>query len=163
MSQKIYISYEDVHRLVDMHTDRIIQDFAPDVILAIGRGGSIPGLRVSNNTKKDMIYVGLKSYSGHTECEGGDIRVIQWLDTDTINKLKGKKVLIVDEIDDTRETIEYCVNKLRETCDLKELGVFVLFNKNNKKSIELEELDVDKYYAAEEKENLWIMLPWDIY
>ena len=46
----------------------------------------------------------------HEDQIGVEVRKIQWLDS---NELKGRRVLVVDEVDDTRTTLDFCVRELQ--------------------------------------------------
>ena len=56
----------------------------------------------------------------------------QWINQ---NSIKDNKILIIDEVDDTRSTLKYVVDNLKPYC--KELAVGVIHNKthNNKKPL----------------------------
>ena len=45
------------------------------------------------------------------------VETIQWINLD----LKDKKVLLIDEIDDTRKTLDFCVKKLRTENKAKDI------------------------------------------
>lgn len=79
------------------------------------------------------------------------------MDENAISYIKDKRVLIVDEVDDTRTTLEYTVKEL-SNYSCKEIGVFVLHNKDKKKN----ELNVKFYHAGETVEgDRWIVYPWE--
>jgi len=83
--------------------------------------------------------------------------VTQWLDDKNLRLLKGKKILIVDEIDDTRLTLDYCVTEMKKLA--QQVGVFVLHNKKKTKRGTIPS-DV-KYFACQELDDLWVVYPWD--
>ena len=85
-----------------------------------------------------------------------NIDVIQWLDID----LSNKNVLIVDEIDDTRTTLEFCVNKLTTDNRLNNYGVFVIHNKLKTKKFKFP--DNIFYYSCSNIIDKWVGYPWDI-
>lgn len=41
--EKVYVSYDDVHRLLAKVSQTVLESFKPDFIIAIGGGGFIPG------------------------------------------------------------------------------------------------------------------------
>jgi hypoxanthine phosphoribosyltransferase len=83
---------------------------------------------------------------------------IQWID-ETEKQLEGKKVLLIDEVDDTRATLSYCVHELLSNKP-KDIAVLVLHNKKKKKDAEFPP-QITRYYAGLEIEDLWIKYPWD--
>ncbi len=59
---------------------------------------------------------------------------IQWID-EVEQKLTGKKILLIDEVDDTRATLSYCVKELLRH-EPEEIAVLVIHNKKKKKDAE---------------------------
>jgi len=90
-----------------------------------------------------------------------------------MNNLIGKNVLIVDEVDDTRTTLEYAVKELEKDVETarKEQGrsektnfsIFVLHNKNKEKKGQLPEdmVNENRYLAAVTVGDVWICYPWE--
>ena len=58
---------------------------------------------------------------------------IQWID-EAEKKIKNKNILLIDEIDDTRSTLSYCLKELL-TYDPSEIAVCVLHNKQKEKRV----------------------------
>lgn len=87
--------------------------------------------------------------------------------------LIGKNVLIVDEVDDTRTTLEYAVRELEKDVEaaVKKLGregettrfsIFVLHNKDKtKKGVLPQEILKGRYSAARTVGDVWINYPWE--
>ena len=82
----------------------------------------------------------------------------QWCD---FTELKNKKILIVDEVDDTRGTLAFLVNKLKneENITKDNLGVFVIHNKKKEKVCN--DLDIKYYKSGIDIEDKWIVYPWE--
>jgi hypoxanthine phosphoribosyltransferase len=109
------------------------------------------------------------------EAPGTKVTRTQWLDLSSLEmgNLIGKNVLIVDEVDDTRTTLEYAVRELEK--DVREaqvktgrqdektnFSIFVLHNKDKKKRGALpEELIGGRYLAARTVGDDWICYPWE--
>jgi hypothetical protein len=85
-------------------------------------------------------------------------RKIQWID-EVEKKLTGKRILLVDEVDDSRVTLEYCLRELLSH-DPAEIAVAVLHNKVKEKRGSIPDT-VSYYFAGEEMEDGWICYPWD--
>ncbi|KAG6864644.1 hypothetical protein C0991_008125 [Blastosporella zonata] len=89
--------------------------------------------------------------------------------------LLGKRILIVDEVDDTRKTLGYALTELQKDVGEELLthpeseraallaatkfAIFVVHNKNKPKLAELPE--GTPYYAGEEVEDVWLDYPWE--
>lgn len=92
----------------------------------------------------------------------------------SLPNLIGKNVLIVDEVDDTRTTLEYAVRELEKDVQeaQKQLGregektqfsIFVLHNKDKqKKGVLPDEMTKGgRYLAAVTTGDVWICYPWE--
>ncbi|MCD6120713.1 MAG: phosphoribosyltransferase [Spirochaetales bacterium] len=155
---KYYLSYNQIHKMVKSLAERIIKDgFNPDVIVAIGTGGFIPARMLKTFINRTILTVGI-SYYDENDKPKLIPETIQWID-EVERKLSGKKILLVDEVDDSRTTLEYCLNELLKY-NPKELAVMVLHNKNKEKRGKLP-VPVKRYYVGEEIDDLWICYPWD--
>ncbi|KAL1918026.1 uncharacterized protein VTP21DRAFT_3292 [Calcarisporiella thermophila] len=189
MTEKRYYSYDQIHRLIKESVEKhdLREGWKPDVILAIGGGGFIPArilrtfLKRPDNRSVPIQAVGLRLYE---ELESGESRMgdkvvrTQWLhfgegeEEAAAAALVGKRILIVDEVDDTRTTLAYAVLELQK--DLERLarlrglegfggtkiGVFVVHNKLKPKRAELP-VEVD-YFSAEDVKDAWCVYPWDV-
>jgi hypoxanthine phosphoribosyltransferase len=157
-NEKFYVSYNTVHKLVKELAQRITEsNFDPDVIVAIGSGGFIPARIIKTFINRPIYAVGI-SYYGVDKKHKTHPTKIQWID-EVQEQLKGKKVLLIDEVDDTRATLGYCVRELLKY-DPEEIAVLVLHNKLKEKDADFPE-QIKRYYPALEIEDLWIKYPWD--
>ena len=159
MVDKIKYSYYEIHQLCMNNGPKLKRDFKPDVILAIGGGGLIPARILRNSLNVPIYVVSLSTYD--EENNPIDVpRVIQWMD---FSELKNKKILIVDEVDDTRKTLEFVINKLtiEEKINDLNLGVFVLHNKLKSKTINRHDLNISYYCSGQNVDDIWIVYPWD--
>lgn len=129
--------------------------------------------------------VGLVLYEdmgGVEEKVGAEVVRTQWLDFSTLGDnfthggLLGRRILIVDEVDDTRTTLMYLVKELQRDInkqleDVKDevererlraetkLGVFVVHNKLKPKAGTLPD-DV-AYFSAVDTPDVWLAYPWE--
>ena len=156
---KLYYSYDDIDKLCRRKTEQIKSEFTPDLILAIGGGGLIPARMMRSDLKIPIYVVSLTSYDENDK-QLDTFKIIQWMD---FSHIKDKRILIVDEVDDTRKTLSYVVDRLvnKENINSANLGIFVVHNKIKPKDIVNENLDVAYFSAGEEVEDNWIVYPWD--
>jgi hypothetical protein len=155
---KYFLSYADIHETVRSLAGSIAASgFDPDLIVAIGTGGFIPARILKTFMKKPILTVGI-SYYGPDNKPASTPHTIQWID-EVEKKLAGRKVLLVDEVDDSRVTLEYCLRELLRHGPA-EIAVAVLHNKRKEKRGGLPPA-VRRYFAGEELEDRWICYPWD--
>jgi hypoxanthine phosphoribosyltransferase len=200
-----------VHRLCQESAPRILEEFKPQLMIAIGGGGYVPArilrsfLKQPGSPNIPIQAIGLSLYeklppqheaAGDSDVEtvGTKVTRTQWLDLTSLGEMKnlvGKRILIVDEVDDTRTTLEYAVKELEKDVEMarQQLGgqgektvfsIFVLHvsiccllgeystdvqqqNKNKEKKGHLPEemLDGNRYLAARTVGDVWICYPWE--
>ena len=96
-------------------------------MIAIGGGGYVPArilrsfLKRPDSPNIPIQAIGLSLYetlsnSDPIEAPGKKVTRTQWLDLSSLemSNLIGKNILIVDEVDDTRTTLEYAVRELEK-------------------------------------------------
>ena len=74
--------------------------------VAIGGGGFIPARILRTFVHIPILTVALQLYDDQTNTPKEEPTIIQWFDSQNLQKLKGKRVLVVDEVDDSRTTLE---------------------------------------------------------
>jgi len=157
-SDKYFLSYGQIHETVKQLARRIgAAGFDPDVIVAIGTGGFIPARILKTFINRPVYAVGI-TYYGLDNVPKATPQTIQWID-EVERKLAGKRVLLVDEVDDSRVTLQYCLRELLGHKP-KEIAVVVLHNKNKEKRGTLPE-EIRHYFVGREMEDRWICYPWD--
>ena len=156
--EKYFFSYAQIHKTIKSLAAELLEStYTRDLIVAIGSGGFIPARMLRTFIKKPILTVGLAYYDQNnvpTELP----RKVQWID-EVEQKLTGKNILLVDEVDDSRVTLEYC---LREVLNHRprEIAVMVLHNKLKEKRGALPP-EVRRYFAGENLKDKWICYPWD--
>jgi hypoxanthine phosphoribosyltransferase len=196
MVEKVYVTYNDVHKLCQESAVKILQDFQPNLMIAIGGGGYVPArilrsfLKQPGSPNIPIQAIGLSLYEmlpendpksgtttpGAVEQIGHKVTRTQWLDLTSLGgmeNLVGKRILIVDEVDDTRTTLEYAVKELEKdvesvrqrlgVADETQFGIFVLHNKDKPKKGTLPPHVArdDRYVAARTVGDVWICYPWE--
>ena len=156
--EKLYFTYQHIHHTVAGLADQVrASGFKPDLIVAIGTGGFIPARILKTYMDLPILTVGLRLY-GPDNKPAESPQKIQWID-EVEKKLTGRNILLVDEIDDSRVTLEYCLKELLSH-DPQEIAVAVLHNKLKEKRGEYP-AEVKRIFFGEELEDLWVVYPWD--
>jgi len=155
---KYYYSYKEIHSTIKEMAYKIIASgYEPDYLLAIGGGGLIPARILRTFIDKPIVTVTLSRY--HDNGETSDVPVKhQWID-DILVDLNNKKILLIDEVDDCRTTLEYCIRELMKTYEM-EISVFVMHNKLKEKHGIIPE-EVKNVFIGQDIPNKWICYPWD--
>lgn len=155
---KHHFTYDEIHRTVSKLATTIRESgYEPDVLVAIGSGGYIPARMLKTYVRKVIFTVGISFYTDENTTLQ-EPRKVQWID-EVEKKLKGRHVLLVDEVDDTRSTLEYCIKELLSHGPAS-LAVAVLHNKLKPKKGTIPE-EVAAYFAGENLPDEWFVYPWD--
>jgi len=159
MTEKRYISYNQVHNLIAKSASQITSADRPDIMVAIAGGGLIPARILRTYLKIPILAVGIQLYSENHEMAEKPHK-IQWLDEQNTESLSSKKILVVDEVDDTRTTLKFCLDELiKHGVKMENLSVFVLVNKKKPKKIQLD--PSVRYFFGKEVSDHWIIFPWE--
>jgi uncharacterized protein len=108
---KYKFTYQDIHRTVRSLAERVTAaGYETDVIVAIGSGGFIPARMLRTFIDRPILTVGVAYYDKDNKPTKNP-RKVQWIE-EAERELKGRRILLVDEVDDSRATLEYCVREL---------------------------------------------------
>lgn len=126
-------------------------------------GGFIPARILRTVLKKPILAVSLELYDDDTNSihPDGKVKRLQWFD-DTVwpgNLVPDGNVLIIDEVDDTRTTLQYCVEQVMKHHKPAQVAVAVVHNKLKEKRGTLPK-NV-KYFAGANVPDYWNCYPWD--
>jgi hypoxanthine phosphoribosyltransferase len=144
--KKQHYSWEHFHTLVGEVKKQVTP--VPNIIVSIGKGGSIPGVILAETFECNNLNLGLKSYQGQSR---GQIHEYQ--SPRCYEGLRDANILIVDDIADSGETLKYAVSKfIGNGCEhIKTASIFY-------KPCSVFKPD---FFAEEVSENTWIVLPWE--
>ena len=114
MKQKIWYTYDDIHRVIKALAEKIQNSGVKyDAMIAIGGGGFIPARMLRCFLEIPIYAVTTAYYDSDNEGQvTEEVKKVQWLDP-VPDALKGKNVLVVDEVDDSRVTMEFCLTELQ--------------------------------------------------
>lgn len=150
--QKQYVSSEDIKKMSYALYTKIIEDnFKPDLLLGLARGGLIPMGYLSGEkmfNQRNVYSLGVQSYEGMEQ--QNEIKFTTPLDLKYIQQFK--KILLVDDLVDTGKTIEH-VKKVLTTAlsEDTDIRVAVLFYKPKNSKIKPD------YYV--EETDKWLVFP----
>lgn len=156
--QKLYVTYEEIHERLCAMAGHVIRDAAPEVIVAIGGGGYIPARILRTWLKVPIIGVSVQLYTENDTLHKDGPQKIQWVDECGWKAILGKRVLLVDEVDDTRTTLHYCVKEL-QSMGAANISVLVIHNKEKPKD---ELKGISHYFRCSTVPgSTWIVYPWE--
>lgn len=142
-------SWETMQHYAKLASDKIKDaGFKPDVIIALARGGLVPARMFCDFLVLKKCYSIKVDHWGITAAVDGKAKLSQALDVD----IAGKKVLVVDDITDTGESMRISVEYL-QSLNPVEVKTATLIHLNNSK------FEPDFY--GREQEWAWIIFPWN--
>lgn len=150
--KKRYVGWPHIDDYVNRVSFEMYKDnFRPDYIVGLARGGLIPAVLMSH--RLDIPMKALKvSLRDHTDDNDHNWTMAE-------DAQAGAKILVLDDINDTGATLNWIVNdwKLSETQDNVKFAV--LFD--NLSSGFCREIDYCAKEINKAEDNEWIVFPWE--
>jgi len=145
------VSWDEVRRMTLELAQRLrVEGFVPDIIVAIGRGGWIPGRLLSDYLDvANLTDVKVEHYRGTEKQAIARIRYPLRAD------LTGQRVLVVDDVTDTGDSFAVALEHIHGCGEPAELRTLVLHHKRVSPY-------VPDYFAQEVAEWRWIVYPWAV-
>lgn len=149
--EKLYVSWNDVDNMVDDLVNQMFADnWKPDYIVGITRGGLTPAIMMSHKTGIKMYTLDVRLRDGGTD---SNLESNLWMAEDA---RLGKKILLVDDINDTGETIEWIQNDWQSTTLDNIKFAMLIENEASKVSSNYNCKTVNKF-----EKDVWIVYPWE--
>jgi len=177
MIKKHYYSWTDIERMcVSIVNQMYADNWRPDYIVGLTRGGNIPATIISNMTgiRCEALKVSLRD-----DEQGPESNL--WMSEDAFGYVseeeretcrwdikKRKNILIVDDINDTGSTFNWIVKDWKASCLPDEESWNTVWNNNVRFATLTENLasEFDKVrYTCHEinkaEEDVWLVYPWE--
>ena len=159
--KKIYYSWQDVERQTQEILRQISLDkWRPDYVVGLTRGGLIPANLISQYLEIPMetLKVSLR--------DGGECESNCWMAEDAY---EGKKILIVDDINDSGSTLSYIKQDWQDSCLPEADRWFKLWGDTVRVATlvdnEASASELNVSYTAvglnKAEEDVWIVFPWE--
>ena len=131
--------------LIQIEDQMVHSNWMPDVIMGINRGGCVPGVYLSHRLKKEHLVL--------------DIRLRDHKATPDLSVLTKqyafqRKILIIDDINDTGATFKYIEENFGRPERVKFAAL--INNKPSKVVVDYHGYEIDK-----SKNPAWIVFPWE--
>ena len=159
MVDKEYYTWQDIEHMTNVIINALIKDnFKPDYIVGLTRGGLVPATIMSNQTGIPMQTLDVRFRDMSSDYDGPERNKKM-----KRNAFDRKKILVIDDINDTGTTMAW----IKSDWDLDTLESIDPFNDNVRFAALIDNtasnFDID--YSAHEinkmEHNVWIVFPWE--
>ena len=142
-------SWDKLHGYIKEIAKKIKKDnYHPDIVIALSRGGFVPARVICDSMIiKDLVSIKVDHW-GVTASKDGKAHLRYPIDVD----LTGKKVLIVDDITDSGESM-IVAKEFVQKLNPKEIKTATIFNIKHSK--------FTPDYYGKEIDWIWVMWPWN--
>ena len=159
--KKHFYSWEDTERMCQSIVNQMYADnWRPDYIVGLTRGGNIPATIISNHTgiRCEALKISLRddNMSPEHNC---------WMSEDAFN---GEKILVIDDINDTGSTFNWLQQDWQASClpdDIKWEQIwdntvrFATLTENL--SSEFGQVRYTCHEVNKAEQDVWLVYPWE--
>ncbi|HEC96056.1 MAG TPA: phosphoribosyltransferase [Euryarchaeota archaeon] len=149
-----FVTWEDIVRWVKDVAEKIRNSgYKPDVIVALARGGWIPGRLLCDHLLVKDLYSLKTEHWGITATRDGKAKVVH----DVPVSLKDKRVLIMDDITDTGQSLSLALEHVKKHNPAEVKTAAMLHITHSK--------FVPDYFSEEvpAEDWTWFIFPWNYY
>ena len=145
-------SYIDIDKMIEhVYTKMREDNYVPDVILAIARGGWLPGRILSDLYQAHGFEPEVRSITTSFYVGVGEKKRRPVLKQELSGTLFSQSVLLVDDVSDTGETLQFAVDYVK-FLGAKDIKVATPYCKNKT-------ILVPQYYDEMIDSSVWIVFP----
>jgi hypoxanthine phosphoribosyltransferase len=155
MSKETHIHWHDINFCLSAIKDKLTADnFIPDIIVAVGRGGLIPGTLLAYNMDVGIVVnYAIKTYSNENT-QTDDLWIFQ-SPNEGFSDYKHKNILVVDDLSDSGNSLKYITEQLTKHYKMENIRTATLCTKTGTKF-------VPDYFIQEYPSDTWLVFPWEI-
>lgn len=146
---KEYVNWALIYTGLQRIREQMITDqWIPDIIVGINRGGCIPGILLSHKLNVPHLPLDVR-LRDHTDDERPSL--------DLLYKLleKQKNILIIDDINDTGATFDYIHSEIHTRDNIRYATIY----NNEPSSFNL--VSFSAYNINKDKHPQWLVFPWE--
>ncbi|MFH1752336.1 MAG: phosphoribosyltransferase family protein [archaeon] len=150
---KLFASWQDIKVGCEKIVESLRKEnFKPDVIVAIGRGGYIPGVIISHLLENKKLFTLKVEFTEKENTSNQTLKQKPVIIQAIKEKLEGKKILLIDDVNESGQSIQTVTNYLLKEKQVKEIKTGIIHEKPwTKKKADFVGKTVDA----------WVVHPWE--
>jgi len=148
------VSWKDIERWsMDIVKKVKESGYDPEIVIGLARGGLVPARLIADYLNIKDLYAVKTEHWGLTATPDGKARLAQGLQV----SIEGRKVLVVDDITDTGQSLKIALDHIKEHKPSHIKSATLLHITHSKY--------VPDYYSEEVPEDnwTWFIFPWNVY
>ena len=163
MVKKVHYTWKDIeHMIVTINNLMFADEWRPDYIVGLTRGGLVPAVIMSNSTGIPMhaLDVRFRDTDGLVGPESNT-----WMAEDAYN---GKNILILDDINDSGNTLNWIRQDWMSSCFPNDARWATIWGENvrvatlmDNAASEFEWVDYTALEIDKRENPTWIVFPWE--
>ena len=163
MVKKVHYTWKDIeHMIVTINNLMFADEWRPDYIVGLTRGGLVPAVIMSNSTGIPMhaLDVRFRDTDGLVGPESNT-----WMAEDAYN---GKNILILDDINDSGNTLNWIREDWMSSCFPNDARWATIWGENvrvatlmDNAASEFEWVDYTALEIDKRENPTWIVFPWE--
>jgi xanthine phosphoribosyltransferase len=154
--KKEYYNWENVEDMISDIVQQIAVDgdnFKPDYVVGLTRGGLIPATMLSHYYQVPMHTLEIKLRDHAVEPESN-----KWMAQDAVN---GKNILIVDDINDTGDTLNWLKNDWNKQGEINWPANIRFAVLTENEPSKFGDVDYVSKFINKDENPSWIVYPWE--
>ena len=154
--KKEYYNWENIEDMVSDIVQQIAVDgdnFKPDYVVGLTRGGLIPATMLSHYYQVPMHTLEIKLRDHSVEPESN-----KWMAQDAVD---GKKILIVDDINDTGDTLNWLKNDWNKQGEINWPANIRFAVLTENEPSKFGDVDYVSKFINKNENPSWIVYPWE--
>ena len=154
-----YLSWDDITEIVKELAIDIHKEYQPEIIIAVARGGMIPGVMLSHalNIRDVETIVAKETINDEIHATKVELKIEE---NKNLKKITGKRVLVVDDILGSGATITKIQNVVLKWNPKEIKSAVCMVNKDNWEKKHQEDYKKTVDYVGKETRG-WVVFPWE--
>lgn len=164
MVKKIHYTWKDIEHMINVINNLMFADnWRPDYIVGMTRGGLVPSVMMSNITGITMHALDVRFRDTDDNYVGPESN--SWMAEDAF---AGKNILIMDDINDTGNTLNWIRKDWQQSCNPTDEKWKTIWGNNVRVATlidnapsEFESVDYTAMEIDKRENPTWIVYPWE--